>query len=225
MTTETPLQIAIVGGHGQIARLLTTTLVGRGHSVRSLVRSEDQFDDIRADGGDPVVCDVEVADISEIETVFSASDVVVFAAGSGPDAGPDRKWSMDRDGALKSMDAAVRVAASRFVIISSMGADDPPQDDETFSVYLRAKHEADEGVRAASERNDIGHVIVRPGQLTDDDATGSVQVAEHTGSGKIPRADVAHVLAEIIDSGLGDGHTFEVISGSTPIVDALSALD
>ncbi len=224
MTAGTPLQIAIVGGHGQIARLLTTTLVERGHSVRSLVRSKDQFDDIRADGGEPVVCDVEVADISEIENVFTASDVVVFAAGSGPDAGPDRKWSMDRDGALKSMDAAVRVAASRFVIISSMGADDPPQDDETFSVYLRAKHEADEGVRAASERNDIGHVIVRPGRLTDDPASGSVTISDHTGDGEIPRADVAELLAEIIDTGSGDGHTFEVVSGPTPISDAVSDL-
>lgn len=224
VTTLAPQQVTIVGAHGQIARMLTKKLVERGHGVKGLVRSNDQFDDIRSDGGEPVLCDVEVADISEIENVFSGSDVVVFAAGSGPDAGPDRKQSMDRDGAIKSMDAAVRVAASRFVVISSMGADDPPDDDEAFSVYLRAKHDADESVRASTKRHDIAHVIVRPGQLTDDDATGSVQVAGHTGRGRIPRADVAEVLAQIIDSGLGDGHTFEVISGPTSITDALSAL-
>lgn len=217
-------QVAIVGGHGQVARMLTRRLVERGHAVRGLVRSNDQFDDIRSDGGEPALLDVEVAELEEIEKVLRGSDVVVFAAGSGPGAGAERKRSMDRDGAIKSMNAAVRVAASRFVIVSSMGADDPPDDDEIFSVYLRAKHDADEAVREASERHGIDSVIVRPGQLTDDDATGSVHVAEHTGRGEIPRADVAAVLAEIVDSGVGNGTTFEVISGPRPIADALSDL-
>lgn len=220
-----PQQVTIVGGHGQIARMLCTQLVERGHTVRGLVRSTDQFDDIRDDGGEPVLCDVETADISEIEQAFDGSDVVVFAAGSGPGAGADRKRSMDRDGAIKSIDGAVRAGASRFVVISSMGAGDPPDDDEVFSIYLRAKHDADEEVRAASDRFGIGHVIVRPGQLTDDEPTGTVRIAEHTGRGKIPRADVARLLAEVIDTGSGDGHTFEVISGDTPITGAVSALD
>lgn len=220
-----PQKITIVGGHGQIARTLSTQLVERGHTIRGLVRSEDQFADIRDDGSEPTLCDVETADISDIEEAFSGSDIVVFAAGSGPGAGPDRKRSMDRDGAIKSIDAAVRASASRFVMISSMGAGEPPDDDEVFSVYLRAKHDADEEMRAASDRFGIGHVIVRPGQLTDDDPNGSVEVADHTGRGKIPRADVARLLAEIIDTGHGDGHTFEVISGDTPITDAVAALD
>lgn len=217
-------QVTIVGGHGQIARILTRKLVERGRRVRGLVRSEDQFDDIRADDATPSLCDVEVADISEIENAFGGSDVVVFAAGSGPDADAERKRSMDRDGAIKSIDAAVRVGASRFVMLSSMGADDPPDDDETFSVYLRAKHDADEEARATTGRFALEHVIVRPGKLTDDEATGSVQVGEHTGMGEIARTDVAEVLAEVIDSGCGDGTTFEVITGSTPISEALSAL-
>ena len=217
--------VTIVGGHGSVARLLTGKLVERGHEVRGLVRSSNQFADLRADGAEPVQCDLEESTDDELDDALGGSDVVVFAAGAGPDSGPERKRTLDRDGAIRSVESAVRVGAGRFVIVSSMGADDPPDDDETFSVYLRAKHDADQAVREASQRSDLGHVIVRPGVLTDDDGTGSVRIDDSVGRGEIPRADVAEVLAEIIDSGRGDGRTFELISGDTAIRDAVRALN
>lgn len=218
-------QISIVGGHGQIARQLARKLVERGHGVRGLVRSRDQFDDLRDDGTEPVLCDLEAADDSDIDEALAGSDVVVFAAGAGPDSGPERKRTLDRDGAVKSVDSAVRIGATRFIIVSSMGADDPPADDEGFSVYLRAKHDADEAVRAASDASDLHHTIVRPGALTNDESNGSVQLAENVDRAKIPRIDVAEVLAELIDSGQGKDVTFEVVSGSVPIADAVRSLD
>jgi nucleoside-diphosphate-sugar epimerase len=220
-------QISIVGGHGQIARILSRKLVERGHAVRGLVRSQDQFDDLRNDGSEPELCDVEAAGESDIDEALAGSDVVVFAAGAGPDSGPERKRSLDRDGAVKSVESAVRIGAERFVIVSSMGADDPPDasdDNDSFSVYLRAKHDADAAARAASDRSDLEYTIVRPGKLTDDEATGTVQLAEHADRAEIPRSDVAEVLAELIHSGSGKGATFEVVSGSTAIADAVRSL-
>jgi len=111
------------------------------------------------------------------------------------------------------------------VIISSMGADDPPDDQESFSVYLRAKHDADAAVRSASGRSDLAHTIVRPGQLTDNESTGSVRLAESAEPEETARADVAEVLAELIDSGHGRNTTFEAISGSSAIADAVRGLD
>ena len=217
-------QICIVGGHGQIARLLARKLVAHGCGVRGLVRSADQFDDLRADGSQPVLCDLEAASESDIDEALAGSEVVVFAAGAGPDSEPDRKRSLDRDGAIKSVESARRVGATRFIIISSMGADDPPDDDESFSVYLRAKSDADSAVRKATEHSDLTHTIVRPGTLTDGEPAGAVKAAQHAGNGEISRGDVAAVLAELIASGHGTNVTFEVIAGSTPIGDAVSAL-
>lgn len=217
-------QISVVGGHGQIARHLSRTLVARGHDVRGLVRSQDQFDDLRDDGTEPVLCDLETVGESDIDEALAGSDVVVFAAGAGPGSGPERKRALDRDGAIKAVDSAVRVGAERFVIISSMGADNPPDDDEPFSVYLRAKHDADTEVRAASDRSDLASTIVRPGTLTDDEPTGTVQLAKHADRAEISRRDVADVLAELIDSGNGNNSTVEVVSGPTPIADAVRAL-
>lgn len=220
----TPKQISIVGAHGQIARHLSRKLVERGHGVRGLVRSADQFEDLRSDGAEPVLCDLEAAGESEIDAALTGSDIVVFAAGAGPDSGPERKQTLDRDGAIKSVESAVRIGANRFVIVSSMGADDPPDDDEGFSIYLRAKHDADVAVREASDDSGLAYTVVRPGKLTDDEPSGAVQLAERADRAEIPRADVAEVLAELIDSGHGDGTTFEVVSGSTPIVDAVRVL-
>lgn len=218
-------QISIVGGHGQIARLLSRKLTERGHQVRGIVRSPDQFDDLRDDGTEPALCDLETAGQSDLDEALAGSDVVVFAAGAGPNSGPERKRSLDRDGAIRSVESAVRVGAEHFVIISSMGAGDPPDDDDDFSVYLRAKHDADTAVRAASDHSDIGHTVVRPGKLTDDEPTGTVQLAEHADRAEISRHDVAEVLAELIDSGSGRNVTFEVVSGRVAIADAVRSLE
>ncbi len=212
--------ISIVGGHGTIARLLTTRLVEKGHTVRGLIRSEDQFADLRSDGAEPVLCDLESVGDDDLDAALTPSDIVVFAAGAGPGSGPERKKSLDRDGAIKSVESATRIGADRFLIISSMGADNPPQDDEDFSIYLQAKAAADDAAIAA----DIDATIIRPGALTDDSATAEVKLAPSTGRGEIPRADVADVIAELIDADLGRHATFELIGGKTPITEAVATL-
>ena len=212
--------VSIVGGHGSIARQLTPLLVARGHTVRGLVRKQEQFDDLRSDGAEPVLCDLEAATPDDVDDALRASDLVVFAAGAGPDSGPERKKSLDRDGAIKSVESAVRIGAGRFVIISSMGADDPPDDDHTFSVYLRAKAAADQAVREAH----IDAIVVRPGKLTDDDANRTVDIAATVERGEIPRADVAAVLAELIEVADGVNTTIEVVSGTLPIRNAVARI-
>ena len=212
--------VSILGAHGQIARHLTPLLVANGHTVRGLVRDDDQFDDVRSDGATPVLCDLETTNADGFDAALAGSDVVVFAAGAGPGSGPERKRTLDRDGAIKGVESAVRIGARHFVIVSSMGADDPPDDDEDFSVYLRAKADADHGVRAAS----IAHTIVRPGRLTDDNATGKVDIGEHVDRSSIPRRDVAAVLAEFIDEATPHDRTVELVSGDTPIASAIAQL-
>jgi uncharacterized protein YbjT (DUF2867 family) len=208
--------IAIAGGHGKIALILGRLLAERGDTVRGLIRNPDQADDLRAAGIEPVICDLESG--SDVASAVRGADAVVFAAGAGPGSGDARKKTVDRDGAVKLVEAAKADGISRYLIVSSMGADKPPADgSEGFGAYLQAKFEADEAVRASG----LDYTVVRPGGLTDDPGTGLVTIAEHTERGQIPRADVAAVFVACLDTPSTIGQSFDLISGTTPIPDAL----
>lgn len=119
---------------------------------------------------------------------------------------------------MKLIEAAKAEGVSRYLIVSSMGAEKAPADGaEGFGAYLQAKFEADEAVRASG----LDYTVVRPGGLTDDPGTGLVTIAEDTGRGKVPRADVAAVFVACLDTPSTIGQSFDLISGTTPIPDAL----
>jgi nucleoside-diphosphate-sugar epimerase len=209
--------VAIAGGHGQIARHLARTLVARGDTVRGLIRNPDHADDLREDGSEPVVCDLEAATADEVAAVIAGADAAVFAAGAGPGSGAERKVTMDRDGAVKLLDAARAAGVGRYVIVSSVGAESPPDDDDVFSVYLRAKAEADAAVAAS----DSAWTIVRPGRLTDEPGTGQALVTVEPNRGYVPREDVAAVLAALLARPESAGKTLYVNGGGDPVEAAL----
>jgi nucleoside-diphosphate-sugar epimerase len=212
--------IAIVGGHGNIALALTRRLSARGESVVSLIRNPDHAEEVRAAGGEPVLCDIERAEVQEIAEAITGASAVVFAAGAGPGSGAERKWTVDRDGAVKLLQAAVTVDAPRYLIVSSVGAEAPPAGEDTFSVYLRAKAEADEAVRAS----DREWTIVRPGRLTDAPATGCVRVDLAPHRGEVPREDVAAVLDTLLQVPRAARRILYVNGGEDTIEPALDAV-
>jgi uncharacterized protein YbjT (DUF2867 family) len=213
------VDVAIAGGHGQIGRRLARLLVARGDRVRGLIRDPDHSDDVRSDGAEPVVCDLESAPVAEIETAIAGADAVVFAAGAGPGSGAARKLSMDRDGAINLVSAAQRAGVPRYVIVSSVGAESPPDDDSVFSVYLRAKAEADQALM----ESDRDWTVVRPGMLTDDAGTGRVRVQEEPIRAEVTRDDVAAVLAVVVDESRAVDKVLYVVGGDDRVEDALLA--
>lgn len=213
------MKVVIAGGHGQIALILQRLLAGAGHEPVGLIRRPEQSADLTAVGGTPLVLDLEQTDAATLAGHLTGADAVVFAAGGGPNSGAARKLTVDRDGAILLADAAEIAGVRRNLMVSAMATDDyDPDSDDVFQVYLRAKSEADADLRA----RDLDWTIVRPGGLTNDPPTGLVQVATSTGRGTIPRADVAAVLAELLESGAEVRAQFELISGDTPITAALA---
>ena len=188
------MMVAIAGGHGQIALQLTRLLSARGETVVGLIRRPEHADDVRAAGGDPVLCDVEHAGVPEISAAVTGASAVVFAAGAGPGSSAERKLTVDRDGAIKLLEAAVAARVPRYLMVSSVGAENPPDGDDVFSVYLRAKAEADAAVQAS----DREWTIVRPGRLSDEPGDGLVRIDLEPFRGDVARADVAAVLDELL---------------------------
>ena len=214
------MDILIAGAHGKIARRLARLLVARGDRVRGLIRNPDHADDLRGDGSEPVLLDLEAAEPDQVAEAVAGANAVVFAAGAGPGSGPERKLTVDRDGAIKLLDAARTADVPRYVIISSVGAENPPGDDDVFSVYLRAKAEADAAV-AASDRD---WTIVRPGFLTDDPGTGCVRIQTESIRDQVTRDDVAAVLAAVLTEPRSARLTIYVVGGEDPIEQALDAV-
>jgi uncharacterized protein YbjT (DUF2867 family) len=214
------MQVAIAGGHGKIALLLTRRLAAHGDSVVSLIRDPDHAGEVSAAGGKPVVRDLEHASVQEVAETVSGADAVVFAAGAGPGSGASRKLTMDRDGAVKLLHAAASAGVARYVMVSAVGAENPPEGDQTFSVYLRAKAEAD----AALMQSDRKWTIVRPGGLTDDPGGGGLRIGAEPFRGQVPRDDVAAVIASLLGEPSAAGKVLYVNGGSEPLGAALARL-
>ena len=219
------MRIVIAGAHGQIARRLGRLLSARGDTVVGIIRNPAHESDVVGDGADAVVVDLESAAPEDVAAVLSGADAVVFAAGAGPGSGAARKDTVDRGAAVLLADAAELAGVRRYLLVSSMGVDSvaegatPEGVDEVFLAYLRAKLAAEQDLLG---RPALSTTVLRPGGLTDDPGTGQVTLARHVDRGSIPRDDVAAVLVALLDAG-ADGAVLELVSGSTPIDEAVSS--
>ena len=214
------MRVAIAGGHGKIALRLTRLLSERDDAVRSLIRRSEHAGDVRAAGGDPVVCDLEAATPEDIAGAVGRADAVVFAAGAGPGSGPVRKETMDHQGAVKLIAAARISGTDRYVMVSSIGADAAAQGDDTFAVYLRAKGRADDELIAAG----LDYTVLRPARLADDPGTGTVELGVGLKRRPIARDDVAAILAAVLREPVTIGKVFEATGGEVPIAEAIRRL-
>ncbi|MGA8208621.1 MAG: SDR family oxidoreductase [Nocardioidaceae bacterium] len=218
------MRVVIAGGHGQIAQQLEKVLDDRGHQPVGIVRNPDHTADLERLGAEAVVLDLEQAGVDELAAVVAGADAVVFAAGGGPDSGIARKETVDKGAAILLAQAAEQAGVRRYVMLSSMGTDRvevgaEPDPDDVFAVYLRAKRAADDDLKA----RDLDWTVVHPGRLTDEDATGRVEVGRLS-RGDVTRADVALVLAEVLTTPGTVGKDFDLVGGSTSVPVALASL-
>ena len=193
-------KVLIIGAHGKIAMLAATRLQAAGHDVSGAIRKPEQSDDVRAAGAEPVVADVENLSVDELVDVVDGHDVVVWAAGAGGGS-PERTYAVDRDAAIRTIDATSRAGVPHFVIVSYFGAgpDHGVPEDNDFYAYAEAKTAAD--LHLAD--SDLAWTILRPSSLTDEDGTGGIEVGDDAGTveaSQVARATVADVIAAIVSS-------------------------
>ncbi|HXH77772.1 SDR family oxidoreductase [Nocardioides sp.] len=212
--------LAIVGGNGQIARLLHPLLVARGHTPVALVRSESYRNRLEATGAAVRLLDIEHSTAGDFAGVFEDTDTVIFLAGGGPDGDIERKRTVDLEGSLKSIEAARETGIRRFVQVSAINVDEPVPDSASpvWRAYVEAKRDADAALRDSG----LDWTIIRPGLLTDDPGTGLVELGQDVSRAEVPRADVAAVIAEVVDSGAGIGAQWDLVSGDTSVADAVA---
>ena len=215
------MDIAIAGGHGQVALRLERLLAAAGHRARAVVRNPDHVDDVRAAGGEPVVLDLEaIGGLTELTAAVRGADAVVFAAGAGPGSGRERKRTVDYGAAVKLLAAAQAAGIDRYVMVSTLGADRPDERPAAMRPYFEAKADAEAALRAS----ELAWTILRPGSLTDDPGSGRVTLVDRVdGWGSVPRDDVAAVLAALLTTGAAARRTLELVAGDTPVAAAVAA--
>src|ERR1700758_4253501 len=210
-------RIVIIGGHGKVALHLARILTERGDQVTSVFRNPDHAEDVAATGARPVVADIETLDTDALAELLVGHDAVVFSAGAGG-GNPARTYAVDRDAAIRVIDAAGQAGVRRFAMVSYFGAGPNhgvPQDNPFFP-YAEAKAAADAHLRAS----DLNWTVLGPGRLTLEPATGRITIGE--GKGEVSRADVALVVAATLHDDSTIRRTIEFNNGDIPIAEALA---
>ncbi|WP_285249947.1 SDR family oxidoreductase [Pseudarthrobacter sp. fls2-241-R2A-168] len=215
-------RIAIIGGHGKVALHLSTLLAEEGHAVTSFIRNPDHAADVAETGATPSVLDVENSTTAALADALQGHDAVVWSAGAGG-GNPDRTYAVDRDAAIRSMDAAGQAGVNRYVMVSYLGArkDHGVPADHGFFAYAEAKAAADEYLRSTG----LAWTILGPGGLTDKPGTGMIAVdPDPAGERATSRSNTAIVAAAVLDLPQTAGKTIEFCDGSLPVAAALESL-
>jgi uncharacterized protein YbjT (DUF2867 family) len=212
--------VLIIGGHGKVALRLAPLLVERGDRVASVIRNPDHEADVVATGAHAVVADVETLDTERLAELLRGHDAVVWSAGAGG-GNPSRTYAVDRDAAIRSIDAAAAAGVERYVMVSYLGArsDHGVPADDPFFAYAEAKAAADDHLR----RSPLAYTVLGPGRLTLDEPTGRIDVVtpEDEGDTAVTRGDVAAVVAAALGDDTTVGRTIGFRNGATPIAEAI----
>jgi uncharacterized protein YbjT (DUF2867 family) len=212
-------KVMIIGGHGKVALLLAPLLKADGWEVSGVIRNAAQIDDVAAAGATAVVHDVVSASVDELAALMAGQDAVVWSAGAGGGSA-ERTYAVDRDAAIRSMDAAAQAGVTRYVMVSYLGAGPGhgvPRGDSFFA-YAEAKSAADAHLRGTG----LSWTILGPGALTLDAPTGTITTAADAASRNTSRANVALVAAAVLGRQDTVRRTIEFTDGDVPIAQALN---
>lgn len=214
--------VAVIGAHGKVARLAIPRIAKQGIEVVGIIRNPDHASDVEADGATPVVFDIEAAEQSDIEELLRSRgvDTLVWSAGAGG-GDPKRTMAVDRDAAIRSMDAAVEAGVRHYVMVSFFGAgpNHGLSEDHALYTYAEAKSEAD----AHLENSVLSYTLLRPSTLNDDEGTGKVDVTSNSAE-ETSRGNVAAMIAAAVEHGPAGGaarlnRVFEFNDGEIPVED------
>lgn len=219
------MRIVVIGGHGKVALLLAPKLLADGHEVDAVIRNPDHADDVAATGARPVVADVEAMDLPLLAALFRGHEAVVWSAGAGG-GNPTRTYAVDRDAAIRSMDAAAAAGVRRYVIVSYLGAGTPDRPhgvdrENGFYPYAEAKSAADTSLRETA----LAWTILKPSRLTLVPSAGCLDPEPADAGGDTSRELVADVVRAVLAAPAEAvaGWELAFTDGAVPIAEALTS--
>lgn len=204
-------KVLVIGASGQIGQQATQKLLDAGHAVTALVRDKSKLSDMQHEQLTIHEADLE----NDFSDAFEGQDTVVFSAGSGASTGPEKTLLIDLWAARNAVEYAKAAKVTQFIMVSSVGADDPDAIDSPIKPYLVAKHMADEHLKHSG----LAYTILRPGSLTDERGTENVQemMPSQEGKREIPREDVATAIVYSVGNEKAYKRTYGLFKGDQPL--------
>ncbi|MBT2586424.1 NAD(P)H-binding protein [Arthrobacter sp. ISL-95] len=217
--------ILVVGGTGRLGVRVTRDLAGIGQPFRIMARGRSQpF--LEQGRSEFEVFRGTLSSASDCQHAVEGCEQVIFAAsGFGLKTGGTPR-SVDRDGALRLMEAAEHVGVRHMVMMSMYGAAaDAPME------FLRMKYAAEEALRSSG----MGWTIIRMGANLEQFLAVMSQPLETQGkvivfgSGGMPvtftsTADAAALAGRALSDPVLGGQTIEWGSGTYSLNELASAI-
>lgn len=202
--------ILVAGANGTTGKKIITLLKSSPYfNPVAMVRKRSQQEQFEQQHIKTVLADLE----EDVSHVTKDIDKVIFAAGSGG----KNVLAVDEEGAKKLIDAGKKEKVKKFIMLSSMGVENP-EESKNLQAYFQAKQNADTYL----VKSELLFSIVRPGALTDDLGEGKIKFAKKIDkSGEISRDDVAETLVRVLHDSVMINETFEIIKGETLITEAI----
>ncbi|MBA8815566.1 uncharacterized protein YbjT (DUF2867 family) [Microbacterium halimionae] len=204
--------VAVFGASGQTGRRVVERLLREDCDVLAISRRDTRTGQrLRS-----ARVDLSSASTALLRGVLDGVDAVVFAAGGD-------SLRVDRDGAIRTIEAAEQAGVGRYVLLTGMGVgrDRPAELYGGFwDTYFSAKEESERRLRSSP----MQWTILQPGELLNSPGRGRVEFAP-TGTleiGAISREDVAAVITTVLSRDDSAGRSWEILEGTEPITDAIT---
>ena len=207
------MKVLVIGANGNTAsRVVRLIKKETSHEPIAMIRNTTQrvkFDKL---GVTTVLGDLEYP----IDHAVMGCNAIIFAAGSGSQTGKDKTILVDHIGAIRSMVTAQVHGVKRYIMLSSINADE--NSNSSIAHYHKAKAFAD---RHLIETN-LDWTIVCPGGLRDEKGNGLVSVNSKLFlEGLTTRDNLAATLVSCLKLPITIGKRFSLLEGKTPIKEAL----
>jgi len=211
------MSIALIGASGRTGRLVADKLHRARIPFRALLRNEAQRSHFEGLGASPVIVDLT----QDFCAALAGVHTVIFTAGSAETEGAEQERLIDRDAIIKAVECAKQHGADRFILVSALLAYAPERAPDALRHYAQMKRASDDYLI----RSGLDYLVLRPGTLTMEPGTGTIEIVTDAQSARAPvaREDVAEVVLEALRAGLVNT-IVGFAGGSKPIDDALAAL-
>lgn len=205
----------LVAGGGGVGLDVTRKLKDHGSWVWQLQRTDVRRKEIESMMA--IVHNGDAMNPEDIEKAFVAIDGVdaVVSTLGGTTADP----TVDSQGNINLIEAALRHGVKKFVLVTSIGTGDskgatPPNVYEVLKPVLLEKEKAEAKLKESGDK--MTFVIVRPGGLKTEPATGTGVLTEDiTVCGSITRADVADLVVKALRSDKSNNKVLSAVDSTS----------